>query len=410
MNRALLFVVPAALAVGTTTLLNGAPPAQSWLTALFAVLAIGSQRVVAAPRWLGLSQSLMGTVQAVSWLVAGPWVAVLSAVGVVLFTRSQRTGVTIFNLASCVIYSAAGYWAFRLAGGQCLEVAEHPWGDVALPVAVGALVQLVANLAFAIWAIVTMSGHHPLRALQDAMRVMNLGSFNQIVGAVLWALLVWSIEPHGVGLLLGIAPLLIHMSVLRRIEAAERTQRETLATLVGAADTSDPYVAAHGQRVARYAQAMGRREGLGPRDIEHLDLASRLHDVGFISPMRRGEDPVPGHERRGSEVLAGLDLLEEAADLVARSHEPLGHLPASDQRDLVLGLLQVADAVDATVVARPDCDVDDVIRAVESDPARFHPAAVRALRQTRPRLVEAHGEPPSWFAHDLPRGVVGGGG
>ncbi|SNC61688.1 HD domain-containing protein [Kytococcus aerolatus] len=405
MRRTLQFLVPAALAVGTFSLFAhpSAPvtPGQWAFAGVLLVLAVWSQTMTAVTRWLGLGQSLMGAVQAVSWMVAGPWVAVLSSVAALFWSRAPKLSTRAYNWAGLMICSCAGYWIFVLAGGQNIASVRVPLSELAVPVALGSFAQLCVNLLLALWGLWVVRGVGIVRAFGDGIRALNLGSLNQVVGAVLWALLVWAVKPDGIGLLLGVVPLLVHMALLRRIGLAERTQQQTVATIVGGANTSDPYVVGHGERVARYAQTLGRQGRLGPLEIERLDLAARLHDVGFIAPTPRGHDPRPGHAEWGAKVVSGLDLLEGTADLVRRSHQPLGDKAGSDREELVLGILQVADALDACVADDPATTLDEALRRMAAA-GTYHPMALHLLERARPPLQPVPEDLPGWFVHDLP--------
>lgn len=420
MTRLLWFMVPTALAVGTMTLW-WAPglAARLWPAALLAALAaVVAHRLAAITRWLGLGQSLMGAIQAFSWTVAGPWAALLACTAPFVLPRRRMPVVQTYNMASLVVMSCAGWWGFHLAGGRLLWDAEHALHHVAIPVAVGALTQLLTNVLLIVPGLALIRGHRLPALVRDATGVLRAGWANQIMGAVVLALLAWAIKPHGVGLLLAAVPLMVHMAVVNTIQTAEVGQTRALRTLSRAAQASDPYVELHGARVAEYAKEIGRHLRLGPHQLESLDLAARLHDIGFVALPPEVGQREQGHAAQGARMLEGLPFLDAAAVLIRHSHDSTNppdapHGPhrgaPAESHPLELRVLQVADAVDALVAERPGLDVDGICDLLALDGA-YEPRVVAALRSARPVLRAAEvpvQERPAWWRHDLPAGLRG---
>jgi len=57
----------------------------------------------------------------------------------------------------------------------------------------------------------------------------------------------------------------------------------TIKAMAAAVDAKDPYTQGHSQRVSRYAVALGRALNMTAGDLERLELAALLHDVGKIA-------------------------------------------------------------------------------------------------------------------------------
>ncbi len=163
--------------------------------------------------------------------------------------------------------------------------------------------------------------------------------------------------------------------------------------LAGALDLISPAVAGHHRRVAAIATALGRRLGLGPRDMEDLRLAGLLHDVGAFTLKSRldalaFDTTDEGHAETGWRLLRQAPGLERAARVVRRHHtrfDEFGDIP-EDPRTLFLGnVLNLADRVD--VYLRRDRDLAteaaQALRAAAFLSGRsFAPEAVRALQGT----------------------------
>lgn len=99
-----------------------------------------------------------------------------------------------------------------------------------------------------------------------------------------------------------------------------RAYTETIGVLAQAAELDRPEDSGHARRVADLSVAVGRRIGLSSRQLEHIDYAALLHDVGRIG--YDGEPSDAGHALRGAEIVASVPFLEPVAPLIARHHDP----------------------------------------------------------------------------------------
>jgi hypothetical protein len=108
--------------------------------------------------------------------------------------------------------------------------------------------------------------------------------------------------------------------------------QRVVRALSGAVEAKDLYTEGHLQRVSAYAVAVGRRLGLGTRDVELLQIASALHDVGKIGipehilnkpgPLDESERViVERHPEIGARILLSVEELEQAAPLVLHHQE-----------------------------------------------------------------------------------------
>ena len=112
------------------------------------------------------------------------------------------------------------------------------------------------------------------------------------------------------------------------IEAAQR-----LLTLVVALDVHDALTRGHSDRVRAYSQMIGKELGLSRRDLDLLNWAALLHDVGKLNipietlqkPGRPSEDEwvlLRRHPQLGAELVAPLaGWLGEWAEAVPQHHE-----------------------------------------------------------------------------------------
>ena len=150
--------------------------------------------------------------------------------------------------------------------------------------------------------------------------------------------------------------------------------QRVVRALTGAVEAKDSYTEGHLQRVSAFAYEVGRRLGLGPADLELLQIASALHDIGKIGipehilnkpgrldPAER--EVIERHPEIGARILENVEGLEAAAPLV-RFHQERwdgdgdGEFPgypegrAGDAIPLGARIIAVVDAFDAMTTDR----------------------------------------------------------
>lgn len=125
--------------------------------------------------------------------------------------------------------------------------------------------------------------------------------------------------------------------------------------LVTALDAHLDYNNGHGQRVAQYANRVGRALNLDDRQLQNLHFASLLHDVGMLkidkSVPREGK-ACQKHAELGYRMLVRIRLWEDVAPIVHSHHErydgtgyPEGL--AGDEISLEARIVTLCDAFDA---------------------------------------------------------------
>lgn len=106
----------------------------------------------------------------------------------------------------------------------------------------------------------------------------------------------------------------------------------SVESLAAAADARDPYTHRHSRNVAGYARAIARELGLPPDEVERVELAALLHDIGKIGipdailgkpgKLSSSETSIMiGHAARGAEILAANEAFAPLVPLVRHHHE-----------------------------------------------------------------------------------------
>ena len=134
-------------------------------------------------------------------------------------------------------------------------------------------------------------------------------------------------------------------------------------------DTADKYTQAHSVRVSLYASAIGRRMGLGDREVEDIRVAALLHDIGKIDVSLDVLKKVGGlkpeewrqirqHTSHGALMVDRMGgLLRTAVPLIMHHHERMDGTGyhGLEGEDIPLGarIITVADSFDAMTTDRP---------------------------------------------------------
>ena len=154
----------------------------------------------------------------------------------------------------------------------------------------------------------------------------------------------------------------LHQSVLS-------AYKSTIKALAATIDAKDPCTCGHSQRVTEYALIGAAAFSLSPEDLEVLEYAGILHDVGKIGiaesiltnpgPLSPQEwKTMRKHPMTGANILKEIPFLEKARRIVLHHHEKYdgsGYPDGLRGEDIPIGarLLAVADAYEAMTSPRP---------------------------------------------------------
>ncbi len=174
---------------------------------------------------------------------------------------------------------------------------------------------------------------------------------------------------------------------------------ESIKTLVSAIEAKDPYTAGHSERVRRYALKIAKVLKLKPEQIEELDYAGYLHDIGKIgisdalltkpNPLSKEEyEIIKEHPKIGHNILKHAHHLAGACEIIKYEHERYdgtGYPNGLGKNKIPIGarIIAVADAYDAMTTDRPyrkALSKEEAIRRLkESSGTQFDPRVVKAF-------------------------------
>lgn len=165
------------------------------------------------------------------------------------------------------------------------------------------------------------------------------------------------------GLLLLILPFTAARRTFRVYVELSEAYTSTVRSLVAAIEAKDPYTRGHSERVAVYSSRLAESLGLSRPDVELLERAALLHDVGKIgidldtltSPTQLAAEEVRAirqHPVLGSELVGDVDFLSDIVPIVRHHHERIDGAGYPDglvggRIPVLARVLAVADAYDA---------------------------------------------------------------
>ncbi len=175
-------------------------------------------------------------------------------------------------------------------------------------------------------------------------------------------------------------------------------------------DHFDHVLASHSSRVAKWAVTIGKTLHLSTEELESLEIAAQMHDIGLISVSRSShscqqlgwadlspsqQSALHAHPKTGAELVQFLHQ-KGVPEIIRAHHEWFdgGGYPnalSGDRIPFASSILAVPDAYDEVPMERMDA-----ARFIEDNlGTRFHPEVGRAflrLLQDRPEMAERERE------------------
>ncbi len=274
-------------------------------------------------------------------------------------------------LALSALFNSGQLYLSVFAAGLVLRsagVSAHLPGlrasDV-LVIGAAAVTMYVSNLLLVATAVALTTSRSPLRVFRNTHKVV-LAEFASLylVGAAAAFLAVrapWL-------LIVSFLPVVIVYRSLRyRIELRRESVR-AMERMAEEVDSRDPYTYEHSQRVARYARDIARKLGMSAAEVELVELAAKVHDIGkiripdsiLLKPGRLTDAErriMETHPRLGFEILSQFAEYAKVLELVLTHHERYdgkGYPNRIVGRRLLLiaQVIPVADSLDAMTTGR----------------------------------------------------------
>ena len=196
----------------------------------------------------------------------------------------------------------------------------------------------------------------------------------------------------------------------RLYEEHRALYRDTVRAFATAIDIKDKYTQGHSERVGRYSEIIARELGWTEGEVEGIQIAGYLHDIGKLIVDRdiinapyhinaKQSSDLNKHPQAGYEILAPINHPYADIPLMARYHherlDGRGYPDGLTDEQIPLGakIVSLADAFDAMTTDRPyrrRRSFEDVVRDLrENSGTQFDPKVVAAF--ARAILKEVNG-------------------
>lgn len=318
----------------------------------------------------GTEVSLSFAIVYAALLHSGPLAGILCALAISAskpYSHSKdRFFLAAFNVGQLSLASAASGLTYLLIGG--VVIAES----------VGSHVNLIAGgFAAGVFYAVNVSLFTVFVAARNSQSLAEVISSQGylsyggslvvlallgIVIAELLALGSWA------GLLLLVLPFMAARRTFRVYAELSEAYTATVRSLVTAIEAKDPYTKGHSERVAVYSRDLAGALGLPKSQIDLVERAALLHDVGKIgipldtltSPAHLSSEEVRlirQHPDVGSHLVSDVEFLSDIVPVIRHHHERVDGAGYPDgligeEIPVLSRLLSIADAYDAMTSSR----------------------------------------------------------
>jgi HD-GYP domain-containing protein (c-di-GMP phosphodiesterase class II) len=324
------------------------------------------------------------------------WIAFLGTIELRDVRRELPLWQTLYNRFDYLLAAFAAYLAVDFTRDSVR--ADDPFGIVA-QIAIAGLAFSVVNLILGISAA-------SLRTKMPLSRIWSLSVSNILTGLVALVPLGWLMSEIAVKVGLWAAAMFLVPLYLARFAFSKYAEtRElffgTVQALSQAIDAKDGFTRGHADRVSRIAGAISREVGLPERQIEQIELAGLLHDIGKIGvedrilmkPQRLEQDEqelMRRHPIYGASILEPSAALRPLVPIVLHHHENFdgsGYPEGLKGEEIPLGsrIIIVADAYEAMTsdrIYRKSIGHDRAMEQLNKyKGVQFDPKVVRALEQ-----------------------------
>src|SRR5215208_5770671 len=197
----------------------------------------------------------------------------------------------------------------------------------------------------------------------------------------------------------------------RLYDESRAIYRDTVRAFAAAIDIKDKYTQGHSERVGRYSEIIAREMGWSEEEVEGIQIAGYLHDIGKLIVDRdiinapynidaKNSSELNRHPAAGYEILAPINHPYADIPLMAKHHherlDGRGYPDGLTDKQIPMGakIVSLADSFDAMTTDRPyrrRRSFEDVVRDLrENSGKQFDGKVVAAF--ARAILKEVTGE------------------
>jgi putative nucleotidyltransferase with HDIG domain len=259
---------------------------------------------------------------------AATWLCVFSRV-VSNLGHGWRHPDSVVRLARGVLPVAVTGWTYVRVGGPVgIDLIEMP-GGISMVLTAG-LFYMMLELGLAVLGDSLDTAKRAPRSLTEVIRSDILVTGPVLAGGIVLGVLRLNMGPLTAIPFVLVMILAGHASSV--LDRNRRGHRESVRTLMTAVDAADPITRGHSYRIAKMCTRVARRLGYSESEIEKLEYAALLHDIGRTALQhdllakpgkltREEHFAVRTHPRIGADMLNRFGLDEDAERIVLCHHE-----------------------------------------------------------------------------------------
>lgn len=189
--------------------------------------------------------------------------------------------------------------------------------------------------------------------------------------------------------------------LLKMKNRADQVVLESIFAFAKAVEARDYYTGKHSENMVSIATEIGKRMRLGDKDIDHIQYAAMLHDLGKIgiedkilrkrSSLNAVEmEKIRRHPQIGAEIVRDIHFLKEVVPMILYHHERfdgMGYSMGLRGKAIPLGarIIAIADVYQALISDRPyrkAYSKEEALKIIkEGAGTQFDPEIVKAFIQ-----------------------------
>jgi HD-GYP domain-containing protein (c-di-GMP phosphodiesterase class II) len=320
-----------------------------------------------------LSAGGLGSTSFVVHIAAGVtfgafWGAVITGTATILYLVSlERAPMrVIFNACQRILSVSLGVKVYSYVGGVIPPLSLQ---ESLFPFLLLSSTYFLVNSA-SVSAAISIDREIPFREVWSLNSRGVIGY--DLAASVIALVLAWVYRDWGlVGLFIAVIPTLVVRHVYVMYRDMQESSRELLEVMVKSIEARDPYTSGHSRRVRMLSGAIARELNLPIKQLEQIETAALLHDVGKIheqfAPLLRKESRLSPeetalmqtHAEKSAELVGIISKFHGFIQESVRHHherwDGQGYPDGVSGQQIPLGarIILIADTIDAMTTDRP---------------------------------------------------------
>lgn len=356
-----------------------------WPLATFTILALVLESLKTQLRVDAKGSTSFIMHMAVGLMFGGFWGAVVAAVSTLIseFAKGNPPVRLVFNVSQRVLIVSAAALVYQAAGGNLPPAYLLPGSSIsslAIQRDLGLFFLFAATYfslnSAAVSGVVALNTNRTFREVWHLNTRGVLGydlSASVLAVAVAWLYSYFSFRWGfgSAGVIVVIVPIVAVRHVYGLYHRLQDSGQELLQVMVKAIEARDPYTSGHSLRVSALSRTIALELGLPTRDVEQIETAALLHDVGKIheefAPLLRKESRLTPeetalmqtHSTKSADLVGIISKFRGFVQESVRHHherwDGQGYPSGLAGKLIPLGsrIILISDTIDAMTTDRP---------------------------------------------------------